>query len=160
MLSFWKVLVRRSLTNWIATRHPNIKTPSVQVLVCKMPKQGRGHIRWRRYDWAQESNKLRSLKFTGEVTWRFTWAKEGLKIYKAWWQARMKAANWDLVPGINAVARGANSSWFEWDDGSRPLHRRVGPRFIRRLSAMVWKSILCLKKRRINARKQPPSAPV
>jgi hypothetical protein len=41
-----------------------------------------------------------------------------------WWKERMKIASWDLIPGIDAVARAANASWFEWDDGSRPFHWR------------------------------------
>lgn len=36
----------------------------------------------------------------------------------------MKVASWDLVPGIDVVARAANASWFEWDDGSQPFHWR------------------------------------
>jgi hypothetical protein len=46
------------------------------------------------------------------------WKDEGLKACKTWWKTRMKVASWDLIPGIDAVARAANATWFEWDDGS------------------------------------------
>jgi hypothetical protein len=36
----------------------------------------------------------------------------------------MSNAGIDLVPGGDAVARAANSSWFKWEDGSRPFHWR------------------------------------
>jgi hypothetical protein len=52
------------------------------------------------------------------------WEKDGLEAYKKWWHAQMKSASWDLIPGIDAVARAANATWFEWDDGSLPFHWR------------------------------------
>jgi hypothetical protein len=64
------------------------------------------------------------FKFTGVVTRRYMWLKDGLKTYTTWWKSRMKVASWDLIPGIDAVARAANATWFDWDDGSRPFHWR------------------------------------
>ena len=34
----------------------------------------------------------------------------------------MKKLSWDLIPGIDAVARSANTFWFEWEDGLRLFH--------------------------------------
>jgi hypothetical protein len=36
----------------------------------------------------------------------------------------MKIASWDLIPGIDVVARATDATWFEWDDVSRPFHLR------------------------------------
>jgi hypothetical protein len=36
----------------------------------------------------------------------------------------MKIVSWDLIPGIDAVPRAANVTWFEWDDESWPFHWR------------------------------------
>jgi hypothetical protein len=126
MLGYWKTLVRKSLTNWIDTRHPTLKgvEPPSKTLVRIMPPQGQGRVRWRQYTWNDDGTHQRNPKFTGEVTSRFMWKNNGLQLYKDWWQARMRIASWDLVPGIDAVARAANASWFEWDDGSRPFHWR------------------------------------
>jgi hypothetical protein len=44
----------------------------------------------------------------------------------------MKIASWDLIPGVDAVARAANSAWFGWEDGSRPFHWRW-PEFYQRI---------------------------
>jgi hypothetical protein len=121
-----KRLVRRSLTDWIGIRHPNVEKSEFRASawVRFMPDRGRGYVRWRQYDWDQESNMSRKSKFTGLKTRRYTWEIDGLNSYKRWWRARMKTASWDLVPGIDAVARAANSSWFEWIDGSRPFRWR------------------------------------
>jgi hypothetical protein len=126
MLSYWKTLVRRSLVNWIALRYPSIDTGHSKKisLVKRMPPQGRGRVRWREYDWNPKVRERKFPSFTGEVTQKFMWEKEGLKAYSDWWHSRMKIASWDLIPGIDAVARAANASWFEWDDGSRPFHWR------------------------------------
>jgi hypothetical protein len=52
------------------------------------------------------------------------WRENGLQTYNAWWKHIMKIASWDLVPGIDAIARAANATWFEWEDSSRPFHWR------------------------------------
>jgi hypothetical protein len=133
MLGYWKRLVCRSLTNWINTRHPRLgkSLPSVNTLVREMSHQGRGYVRWRRYGWKQGQPLLKTA-FTGEKTRCYTWKTGGLQAYKNWWQDRMKAGSWDLVPGIDAVARAANATWFEWEDGSRPFHWRW-PEFYQKL---------------------------
>ena len=126
MLRFWKSLVRKSLTNWIDERHPKIQneSPSPSTLIRLMPDRGRGKVRWRRYNREKNAAGLLTSEFTGEATRRYTWQVGGLEAYTVWWKARMKASSWDLVPGIDAVARASNASWFEWEDGSRPFHWR------------------------------------
>ena len=134
MMRFWKSLVRRSLTNWIEERHPRVNkdSPPPHVLIRLMPDQGRGLVRWRRCNWDKKDGDRLSSEFTGEATRRHTWNVGGLEACRVWWKARMKAASWDLVPGIDAVARASNASWFEWDDGSRPFHWRW-PEFYQKL---------------------------
>jgi hypothetical protein len=127
MLSFWKRLVQRSLTNWLAVRHSSVAScsPSTKSLVREMPLiGGRSHVHWRHHYKHVEGKKRRLASLTGEVTRRYMWQEGGLEAYKKWWATRMKVASWDLVPGTDAVARAANSTWFEWEDGSRPFHWR------------------------------------
>jgi hypothetical protein len=69
-------------------------------------------------------SQRRAPKYTGDVTLRFMWQEGGLETYKKKWQERMKIARWDLVSGIDAVARADNATWFEWDDD-----RTKGPRY-------------------------------
>ena len=111
-LRFWKSLVRKSLTNWIEERHPKIskESSSHSTLIRLMPDRGRGKVRWRRYDWEKNGAGLLSSEFTGEATRRYTWQAGGLDAYTMWWKARMKASSWDLVPGIDVVARESNAS--------------------------------------------------
>jgi hypothetical protein len=69
--------------------------------------------------------KRTTLFATGQATRCYTWEADGLEACQtSWWKAQMKVATWDLIPGMDAVARAANASWFKWDDGSRPFHWR------------------------------------
>ena len=72
MLRFWKSLNRRSLTNWIEERHPDINKngPTPYELVRRMPDRGRGHVRWRRCNWDKANAVGRGSVFTGETTLR------------------------------------------------------------------------------------------
>jgi hypothetical protein len=127
MISCWKRLVQRSLTNWLAVKHSELAatSPSPKALVRRMPPLGgKSQVRWRHYYSATGNEKGHLATFTGVVTRRFIWEKGGLEAYKKWWSSRMKIASWDLVPGSDAVARAADATWFEWEDGSRPFHWR------------------------------------
>jgi hypothetical protein len=59
---------------------------------------------------------------------RYVWALEsntdGLKGYQEWWKQRLLLAGKDLHPAGDAIGRAARSSWWGWDDGSRPFHWR------------------------------------
>jgi hypothetical protein len=44
--------------------------------------------------------------------------------YSSWWRVRMISCPEDLLVGMDAIGRAFRSSWWEWDDGSRPFHWR------------------------------------
>jgi hypothetical protein len=55
---------------------------------------------------------------------RYEWESGGRDFYRKWWKDRLVATIEDLIPASDAIARAAESSWWNWDDGSRPFHWR------------------------------------
>jgi hypothetical protein len=55
---------------------------------------------------------------------RYEWTKEGRDRYKVWWKDRLIKTHEDVIPASDDIARAANSSWWNWDDGSTPFHWR------------------------------------
>ena len=104
MLRWWKRTVTASLNVWVDCQYPHLREDFCEFGVVER-RDADAH---------------------------FTWAKNGRSIYVKWRHARMTDACMDLVPGADAVARAANSTWFEWDDGSRPFHWRW-PAFYQRV---------------------------
>jgi hypothetical protein len=54
----------------------------------------------------------------------YDWARLGRAVYVDWWQDRFKALRKNILAGRDALERLANTSWWDWEDGSRPLHWR------------------------------------
>jgi hypothetical protein len=54
----------------------------------------------------------------------FSWTDSGKDAYRAWCKRRHFVAGRDLEPGADTIARAARSSWWVWEDGSRPFHWR------------------------------------
>ena len=57
---------------------------------------------------------------------RYEWAKgeESKNEYLKWRKARLLICKEDLLAGTDAVVRAFCTSWWEWEDGSRPFHWR------------------------------------
>jgi hypothetical protein len=118
MLRWWKKTVTRSLNVWIDGQYPHIQED-----FCEL-----GSVVTRKGD-------------------RYAWSTDGRVTYVKWSHARMSEACIDLVPGSDAVARAANSTWFEWEDGSRPFHWRW-PEFYQRVIRDGLKVHFCSEKPR------------
>jgi hypothetical protein len=54
----------------------------------------------------------------------YSWSALGRAIYVDWWQDRFKNLRKNILAGRDALERLANTSWWDWEDGSRPLHWR------------------------------------
>jgi hypothetical protein len=77
-----------------------------------------------------------TLCMTGqsEVAWfaqteKYHWIRRaghqvGRKLYQGWWTELWDTATLERLPGWDAVRRVADSSWWEWDEGSAPLYWR------------------------------------
>jgi hypothetical protein len=52
------------------------------------------------------------------------WKKGGQKKYQAWYRASYKGRSKETAAARDAIGRIANSTWWEWKDGSRCLHWR------------------------------------
>jgi hypothetical protein len=65
---------------------------------------------------------------TGRRVWRkrkLVWADDGGEInYRRWWKNRFLSTAKDYVPAGDAIRRAADSSWWNWDQGSRLFHWR------------------------------------
>jgi hypothetical protein len=103
MLKWWKRRVARSFLAWLKREYPALKEAETY------------HVAVVRYD----GNRYVWTSGNGE-----TGNLEGVRGYKQWWKERMLLANADLRPGADAVRRAAESSWWNWNDGSRPFHWR------------------------------------
>jgi hypothetical protein len=63
---------------------------------------------------------------SGNISYKhglYSWTKDGRAQYKTWWTDRLVKTYVDVVPpASDAIARAANTSWWNWDNGSTPFH--------------------------------------
>mmetsp|Transcript_18229 Transcript_18229/g.45121 ORF Transcript_18229/g.45121 Transcript_18229/m.45121 type:complete len:1319 (-) Transcript_18229:2184-6140(-) len=96
-LQYWKKKLLRSYLEWAAQVWPRSEGPSAS--------------RWVRLE--KDSNSI-----------RYQWEPGGLANYQEWRRQRCLSDPHEFEAGSDAVSRALNSSWWEWDDGSRPFHWR------------------------------------
>jgi hypothetical protein len=112
MLGWWKNKVTRSFLSWAGVRCEEIAEVD---------------------RWANKVSGGRAKPVTKnniEVTSQgsaYGWSVDGKEEYCTWWRKRHASVCEDLEAGADAVERAANSSWWTWDDGSRPFHWRWPP---------------------------------
>ena len=97
------------------------------------PLRERGIRWWKRrttgsyWDWLAERHSIVRNRCHGCVVYDgtgYVWGQEGRTAYKTWWAEIESRASVDNAAARDALKRAANSSWWEWDDGSRPFHWR------------------------------------
>jgi hypothetical protein len=54
----------------------------------------------------------------------YEWKELGRAIYVDWWNVRFKTLRKNILAGRDALERLSNTTWWDWEDGSRPLHWR------------------------------------
>jgi hypothetical protein len=54
----------------------------------------------------------------------YGWKELGWAIYVDWWKDRFKNLRKNILVGRDTLERLSNTTWWEWEDGSRPLHWR------------------------------------
>lgn len=82
----------------------------------------RTEVRWETYtEEGKEPGDARTLK--GRYRWR---PKFGRVSYKTWWNLYWdeSQARQEKAPGLDAIWRMVDSSWWEWDKGSAPFYWR------------------------------------
>ena len=52
----------------------------------------------------------------------YRWAHLGRAVYCDWWSERDARLHRDLRAARDVMERSSRASWFEWDDGSTPVH--------------------------------------
>jgi len=96
LLGWWKRHTTKTFCNWLQSQHP---------------RAGFGTVT--KGMWVSKTNA------------GYKWTSQGQREYRQWYvRRRFAKVQQDLVPGTDAVSRAADSSWFGWDDGSRPFHWR------------------------------------
>jgi hypothetical protein len=103
MLKWWNRRVARSFLAWVRREHPELEEAGGDELA--VVRLDGGH-----YGWTSGDGGADTLG--------------GILVYQRWWKNRTMLAHADLGPGADAVRRAAQSSWWNWDDGSRPFHWR------------------------------------
>ena len=68
--------------------------------------------------------KVYPLPVTVDCDWKYHWTQDGAQRYRIWWMSRWVKGWRDINPGRDALTRGANSSWWGWEDGSHPFFWR------------------------------------
>jgi hypothetical protein len=98
MLKWWKKRVHSSFWTWLNKKY--------KAEFERINGQSKGGVRFEngRYVWA-----------SGQTS------KDD---YTKWWKTRMLTCPEDLEAGADANERAGLSTWWEWDDGSRPFHWR------------------------------------
>ena len=104
MLCWWKRKVVSSYVAWIKEKHV-IEEWRIDGTV-KVKLTGKGHA------------------LVGYGRAQYEWADGGRDRYRKWWKERLVTTIEDIVAASDAIARAANSSWWNWDEGSRPFHWR------------------------------------
>jgi hypothetical protein len=72
----------------------------------------------------------------GEAGPVYAWAELGRAIYVNWWNDHFKRQRKNVLAGRDALERLSNTSWWDWEDGSRPHHLKW-PDHPRRSSSLV-----------------------
>jgi hypothetical protein len=103
MLGWWKRKVTTIFLEWIREEHLQLQKGGK--LRSKLVQEKEGV-----YQWTLPSSCNSKLG--------------GLAVYKVWWEERQLLGGNDLRPGTDAIERAARSTWWNWDDGSRPFHWR------------------------------------
>jgi hypothetical protein len=107
MLEFWKKRARRSFLSWLRAKYKDLAELDKEYARCVEHRDGRYYF--------VELSRNASLKERGKV---------GLAGYQEWWKGRVTPCTQDLAAGMEALERASWSSWWGWDDGSRPFHWR------------------------------------
>ena len=114
MLSWWKMKVRKSLFTYLKSKYPGLGACNerTKTSVTFVP----GH-------WTQNSSQVLSVWVDAKYEWSLE-ERDGLCQYRSWWVEQMSICRRDIQGGQDAEAQAADSSWWSWDDGSRPFHWR------------------------------------
>jgi hypothetical protein len=104
MLAWWKRKVVSSYVTWMKAKYSFEEDAKDATVQANLVGKGKEWLRYGRDCYA--------------------WADYGRNAYRKGWKERLVRTIEDIVPASDAIARSAKSSWWGWDDGSRPFHWR------------------------------------
>jgi hypothetical protein len=110
MLMKWKKKVTSSLFSWIRKENPSLQN------ICQ----------WRH---VTLSSGLHTWK-DGTHKAKYEWQTDGEHKWLDWIKCLKDTCPKDIDAGGDAVSRAAESTWWEWADGSRPFHWRWPPEYM------------------------------
>jgi hypothetical protein len=94
----------------------------------------------RRYQWTPEA-KGKKNNWGEKLGWHPL--RKSKCSYCCWWQERLELCPKDIPAGSDAVTRASRSSWWAWDDGSRPFHWRWPKEY----QSRIWDGIKSIFRR-------------
>jgi hypothetical protein len=85
------------------------------------------------------AKQLTSRRRDTAVVWdaavgRYGWKRLGLREYRRWQSTIAQSAVADFSGGSECIQRHAQSTWWTWDNGSRPFFWRWPPEYL----AVIW----------------------
>jgi hypothetical protein len=109
MLSWWKRKVTTSYVAWAQAKY-YLDTNSNKI----------DEVKWKD-DWVEVDVCGRKIWKKGRLEWS---DENGLHRYQKWWKNRSLVTHQDYEPAADAIQHATDSSWWSWDNGSRPFHWR------------------------------------
>jgi hypothetical protein len=113
VLPWWKINVRRSFMVWFKTTY----RPQVNPTPIKLAS-------WGKY-WIQ---------FNGCFRWKYCWTAIQNRHYLRCWESQNglpgSGKKRDSTVALDCITRAANTTWWEWTDGSRPFFWMWDPDYV------------------------------
>jgi hypothetical protein len=110
MMMKWKKKVTSSLFSWIRKENPYLQN------ICQ----------WRHVTLSSGSHTWKD----GSHKEKYEWQTDGEHKWLDWIKCLKDTCPKDIDAGGDAVSRAAESTWWEWADGSRPFHWRWPPEYM------------------------------
>eukprot|EP00978_Attheya_sp_CCMP212_P006384 scaffold14451_cov47-Attheya_sp.AAC.1 len=110
MLRWWKRKVTSSFFKWVIKTNPDLELTKPQSVV----KYSGSAFQWK----------------DGTTSPRYKWFTSGKQLWFDNWRIWQQMCPRDIEAGVDAIARAARTTWWEWKDGSRYFHWRWPDEYI------------------------------
>jgi hypothetical protein len=94
--------------SWLRSKYKSLVNVDKKDSRCVEHRDGQRHFMG-----SQENESLKEER-----------SRVGLAGYREWWKERVTICTRDLAAGMKELERALWSTWWGWDDGSRPFHWR------------------------------------
>jgi hypothetical protein len=113
------------IVDWDATKLKHVRQVSTW-LRTMMLRWWKRSVTTSYIQWAKEKYELTDVETpVNWIEWKdsnYVWSSDDKGDYRAWWKHHILIAHQDAIPAGDAIWRAAKTSWWGWDEGSRPFH--------------------------------------